>query len=110
MINPIKSNTVTTIRVDPHLSFKALKDKLLKQINITLEIGHEKNPNKNAVAEKAIQELEEDKKLLPNNRIRRVHSGKSYSFSKQSHKILRKEFQRTLHSKRSIHGRKSSYR
>ena len=60
LINPIKSNTVTTIRVDPHLSFKALKDKLLKQINITLEIGHEKNPNKNAVAEKAIQELEEE--------------------------------------------------
>ena len=57
LINPIKSNTVTTVRVDPHSTFKALKeDKLLKQINITLEIGHEKNLNKNTVAEKAIQE------------------------------------------------------
>ena len=50
-----------TVRVDPHSSFKALQDdKILKECNITLEIGDEKNKNKNGVAEKAIQELHDE--------------------------------------------------
>jgi hypothetical protein len=51
----------TKIRVDPHPSFQALThDKTLDDYGIELEIGNEKNINKNAVAEKAIQELEEE--------------------------------------------------
>ncbi|KAK3751342.1 hypothetical protein QZH41_000834 [Actinostola sp. cb2023] len=49
------------IRTDPAPSFKALtEDKFLHQQRITLEIGRIKNPNKNPVAEKAIQELENE--------------------------------------------------
>ena len=47
------------IRTDPAPGFKALmNDKSLHQHRITLELGHAKNPNKNPVAERAIQELE----------------------------------------------------
>jgi len=47
------------IRTDPAPGLKALvDDKLLKQYRITIELGRAKNPNKNPVAEKAIQELE----------------------------------------------------
>ena len=61
LIFPIKPNMPTTIRVDPHSSFRALKDdKTLTENDIFLEIGHEKNKNKNSVAEKGIQELEEE--------------------------------------------------
>ncbi|KAK3715784.1 hypothetical protein QZH41_018836, partial [Actinostola sp. cb2023] len=49
------------IRTDPAPGFKALtEDKFLHQQRITLEIGRVKNPNKNPVAEKAIQELENE--------------------------------------------------
>jgi hypothetical protein len=69
LICPIKPNTPTQVRVDPHSTFKALKnDQTLHDMNIFLEVGHEKNKNKNSVAEKAIQELEEEfLKLLPTN-------------------------------------------
>ena len=61
LVYPIKPNMSTTIRVDPHSSFKALKDdKILAEHDIFLEIGHEKNVNKNSVAEKGIQELEHE--------------------------------------------------
>lgn len=47
------------IRTDPAPGFKALvNDKLLHRHRLTLEIGRVKNPNKNPVAEKAVQELE----------------------------------------------------
>ena len=61
IIYRIKPNMNITVRVDPHSSFKALQDdKILKECNITLEIGDEKNKNKNGVAEKAIQELHDE--------------------------------------------------
>jgi len=47
------------IRTNPAPGFKALvDDPLLHQHRITLEIGQAKNPNKNPVAERAVQELE----------------------------------------------------
>ena len=49
------------IRTDPAAGFKSLvNDKLLQQHRITIELGHAKNPNKNPVAERAIQELESE--------------------------------------------------
>ena len=67
MLYFIKMNKKTTVRVDPHSSFKSLKhDKILEEHGIALEIGDEKNLNKNSVAEKGIQELEEELvKLAP---------------------------------------------
>ena len=54
---------IEVVRVDPAPGFVALKDDcLLHKLRITLEVGRIKNVNKNPVAEKAIQELEE--KLL----------------------------------------------
>ena len=48
------------IRVDTHTSFQALQeDKILEDNKIKLVVGNEKNVNKNSVAEKAIQELED---------------------------------------------------
>ena len=47
------------IRTDPAPGFRALiNDNLLHHHRITLEVGRAKNPNKNPVAEKAVQELE----------------------------------------------------
>ena len=47
------------IRTDPAPGFKALvNDSLLQKHRITIELGHAKNPNKNPVAERAVQELE----------------------------------------------------
>ena len=47
------------IRTDPAPGFKALVDNpLLKKHRITIELGQAKNPNKNPVAERAVQELE----------------------------------------------------
>ena len=57
----IKPNMLVKVRVDPHSSFQSLvNDKELKNMNIHLVIGHEKNVNKNGTAEKAIQELQEE--------------------------------------------------
>ena len=57
----------TTIRVDGHSSLNGLRtDKSLEPLGIFLEIGRPKNPNKNAVADKAIRELREQiTKLAP---------------------------------------------
>ena len=50
-----------TIRTDPHPSFAGLHgDPYLEKVGISLEIGHAKNVNKNAVAEKGIRELREE--------------------------------------------------
>lgn len=47
------------IRTHPAPGFKALvNDPLLKKQRITIELGQAKNPNKNPVAERAVQELE----------------------------------------------------
>ena len=47
-----------TIRVDPAPGFSALhNDKDLLSDGIKLELGHAKNPNKNPVAERAVEEL-----------------------------------------------------
>ena len=47
------------IRTDPAPGFKALvNDPLVKKPRITIELGQAKNPNKNPVAERAVQELE----------------------------------------------------
>ena len=47
------------LRTDPAPGFKALvNDPLLKQHRITIELGQAKNPNKNPIAERAVQELE----------------------------------------------------
>ncbi|KAJ8349524.1 hypothetical protein SKAU_G00246540 [Synaphobranchus kaupii] len=49
---------LAVVRTDPAPGFKALVgDGFLHQHRVTLELGHAKNPNKNPVAEKAIQEL-----------------------------------------------------
>ena len=48
------------VRVDPAPGFKALKgDPILRKHRIELDVGREKNINKNPVAERAVQELEE---------------------------------------------------
>ena len=49
------------IRTDPASGFKALtEDLLLKHHRITIEIGNAKNRNKNPVAERAVQEVENE--------------------------------------------------
>ncbi|KAJ8369657.1 hypothetical protein SKAU_G00096850 [Synaphobranchus kaupii] len=49
---------LAVVRTDPAPGFKALVgDGFLHQHRVMLELGHAKNPNKNPVAEKAIQEL-----------------------------------------------------
>ena len=47
------------LHTDPAPGFKDLvNDPLLKKHRITIELGQAKNPNKNPIAEKAVQELE----------------------------------------------------
>ena len=49
------------MRTDAALTFQALmNDETLIHHRIPIEVGCIKNPNKNPVAEKAIQELEEE--------------------------------------------------
>ena len=49
------------VRVDPAPGFMALRDDgLLQKLRINIEIGRVKNVNKNPVAERTIQELEEE--------------------------------------------------
>ena len=61
MVYNLRITSSTIIRVDPHSSFQSLeKDEILDNHNIKIEIGHKKNINKNSVAEKAIQELEDE--------------------------------------------------
>ena len=56
----LKLGDMVTIRIDGHSSLASLKvDKSLEPLGILLEIGRPKNPNKNAVADKAIRELRE---------------------------------------------------
>ena len=52
---------IALVRVDPAPGFIALKDdSLLQQLRINIEVGRVKNVNKNPVAERAVQELEEE--------------------------------------------------
>ena len=49
------------VRTDPAPGFKALTDdQLLKHHRITIHLGHANNQNKNPVAERAVQELENE--------------------------------------------------
>ena len=49
------------VRVDPAPGLRSLHDdEILKQFNISLDIGRVKNRNKNPVAEKVIAELEDE--------------------------------------------------
>jgi hypothetical protein len=49
---------IAVIRTDPAPGFKAFADDdTLKQHRISIEIGHAKNPNKNPVAERTVQEV-----------------------------------------------------
>ena len=51
----------TVIRVHPDPGFSSLRNRAsLEHLNVTVEVGRAKNPNKNPVAERAIQELEEE--------------------------------------------------
>ena len=51
----------SVIRVDPAPGFQALKnDRFLQEHNVVLEVGRHKNVNKNPVAERAVQEFEEE--------------------------------------------------
>ena len=52
---------LAVIRTDPAPGFVALsKDDLLRLHRMCIEVGRVKNPNKNPVAEKAVQELEDE--------------------------------------------------
>ena len=58
-LRPVDGSTAT-VRVDPAPGFVALRsDPVLSQNHISIELGCAKNPNKNPVAERAIQKLEE---------------------------------------------------
>ena len=60
LANHLPLYTTATVRVDPAPGFKSLvNDELLKRHNIQDIIGRSKNVNKNPVAERAIQEVEE---------------------------------------------------
>ena len=73
LIYPLKTQLPTIIRVNPHPSFQALNgDKILKEHKISLEIGDEKNVTKNSVAEKGIQELEEELKKINSETINEI--------------------------------------
>ena len=49
------------VRVDPAPGLTCLRDDpILKENGIALDVGREKNPNKNPVAERAVQELEQE--------------------------------------------------
>ena len=52
---------VTVVRVDPATGFSALvRDQALQDNNMLIEIGRIKNTNKNLVAERAVQKLEDE--------------------------------------------------
>ena len=53
--------TNCSVRVDGATGFVALReDSILKELGISLDYGRVKNPNKNPVVDKAIQELEKE--------------------------------------------------
>ncbi|CAC5380848.1 unnamed protein product [Mytilus coruscus] len=59
-VHPL-NGPIAVFRTDPASGFKTLvKDELLARQRITIELGRPKNVNKNSVAEKAIQELEDE--------------------------------------------------
>ena len=63
------------VRVDPAPGFQALVDDyFLQEHNIVVEVGRHKNINKNPVAERAIQEFEEEiSKLCPTGQVSTVN-------------------------------------
>ena len=60
LASKLKIGSKLIIRVDGQSSLVSLRiDAALKDLNVYLEIGHPKNANKNAVADKTIRELRE---------------------------------------------------
>ena len=97
LIYRIKPNMKIIVRVDPHSSFKALEnDKILAECDIQLDLGDEKNKNKNGVAEKGIQELHEEiVKISTETKLSEIELAKATDslnsrirFSKRSSKEL----------------------
>ena len=61
LVSPLQpaSGPTSVVRVDPAPGFKALRDdEILLRHGIAIEMGREKNPNKNPLAERAVQEFE----------------------------------------------------
>ena len=61
LVSPLQpaSGPTSVVRVDPAPGFRALRDdEILLRHGIAIEMGREKNPNKNPVAERAVQEFE----------------------------------------------------
>ena len=74
MVSPLKPayGLTSVVRVDPAPGFKALRDdEIVLRYGIAIEMGREKNPNKNPVAERAVQEIEME--------IAKYHSAKVHS-------------------------------
>ena len=65
LTNPIRMSTPITVRVDEAPAFQSLsKCRILNELGISVTIGRTKNPNKNAVVDKAINELEKEIKRI----------------------------------------------
>ena len=65
LTNSLRIPTPVCVRVDEAPAFQSLsKCPILNELGITVEIGRTKNPNKNAVVDKAINELEKEIKRL----------------------------------------------
>ena len=61
LVSALQPASVPTsvVKVDPAPGFKALRDdEILLRHGIAIEMGREKNPNKNPVAERPVQEFE----------------------------------------------------
>ena len=59
-LHPVNA-PAATVRTDPAPGFQALaRDHSLIEFNISLDLGQSKNINKNPIAERAVQELEEE--------------------------------------------------
>ena len=65
LTNSLRIPTPVCVRVDEAPAFQSLsKCPILNELGITVETGRTKNPNKNAVVDKAINELEKEIKRL----------------------------------------------
>ena len=66
--SPFRSSITTNIRVDQAPGFKSLiKKNALKDLNISIELGHAKNKNSVAIVDKKMKELEDELRKLSNN-------------------------------------------
>ena len=66
--SPFRSSITANIRVDQAPGFKSLiKKNALKDLNISIELGHAKNKNSIAIVDKKMKELEDELRKLSNN-------------------------------------------